>query len=206
MPRQPASWKIRQQSANNLQRLADENRPPMPVPKIDAEAIKIHIRDVPDFPKPGIVFKDITPLLANAAAFNAAIELLAAQIAPHAPQGLLAIESRGFIFGAALAQQMKLPLLLLRKPGKLPWHTERISYDLEYGSDALEIHQDAISAGSRYAIVDDVLATGGTAAAAVALIEKLGGHVAVCAFLMELSFLNGRARLPAKIVESLIEY
>lgn len=178
----------------------------MPAPKIDADTLKTHIRDVPDFPKPGIVFKDITPLLANAAAFSAAIEQLAAQIEPYKPQGVLAIESRGFIFGAALAQRMKLPLLLLRKPGKLPWKTERINYDLEYGSDALEIHQDAISDGSRYAIVDDVLATGGTAAAAVALVEKLGGHVVACAFLMELSFLNGRSRLPAKLVERLIEY
>jgi len=178
----------------------------MAAPKIDAEALKACIRDVPDFPKPGILFKDITPLLANAAAFGAAIEQLAAQIAPHAPQGLLAIESRGFIFGAALAQQMNLPLLLLRKPGKLPWETERINYDLEYGSDALEVHRDAISASSRYAIIDDVLATGGTAAAAVALVEKLGGIVAACAFLMELSFLDGRSRLPGKAIESLVDY
>ncbi len=171
-----------------------------------AAALKAHIRDVPDFPKPGILFKDITPLLANAAAFQSSIELLAARIAAHTPQALVAIESRGFIFGAALARELQLPLLLVRKPGKLPWKTAEISYQLEYGEDRLQIHGDAIESAARYAIVDDVLATGGTAAAASDLVRQQGGRVVCCAFLMELAFLAGRERLGDAALESLLTY
>jgi adenine phosphoribosyltransferase len=133
------------------------------------------VRAVPDFPKPGILFRDITPLLADAAGFAAAVDGLASLIVPHRPQGLAAIESRGFIFGAALAQRMSLPLLLVRKPGKLPRRTVSLSYQLEYGSDCVEMHADEIVSGQRYALIDDVIATGGTAAAAAGLIEQQGG-------------------------------
>ena len=179
---------------------------PLSSSDLSSDALKAHIRDVPDFPKPGILFKDITPLLADPAAFQASIEQLAARIAPHAPQGLLAIESRGFIFGAALAQRLQLPLLLVRKPGKLPWHTEQITYQLEYGEDTLQIHRDAVTAGGRYAIVDDVLATGGTAAATAELVRRQGGVVVACAFLVELGFLGGRQRLGDAALESLLLY
>lgn len=168
--------------------------------------IKSLIRDVPDFPKPGILFKDITPLLEDVSGFRMAIEALAAGVRPHRPTALIAIESRGFILGAPLALHMGLPLLLVRKPGKLPRRTESVAYQLEYGEDRLEVHADAILAGGRYAIIDDVLATGGTAAAVVALVKRLGGRLACCAFLIELGFLNGRPRLEPAPVESLIVY
>lgn len=176
----------------------------MPDPKL--EALKSRIRDVPDFPKPGIVFKDITPLLADAAAFAEVIEALAACVAPHAPEALLAIESRGFIFGAALALRLRLPLLLVRKPGKLPWRTARIEYQLEYGKDCLEMHDDAVARGRRYAIVDDLLATGGTAAATAELVRRQGGIVACFAFVIELDFLGGRRRLEGAALEALLHY
>ncbi|MDB5974115.1 MAG: adenine phosphoribosyltransferase [Nevskia sp.] len=168
--------------------------------------ISSFIRDVPDFPKPGILFRDITPLLANAAAFGAAIEQFAAAVEPHRVSALVAIESRGFIFGAALAQRLGLPLLLVRKPGKLPRRTVSVSYQLEYGTDRVEMHADEIVAGARYAVIDDVIATGGTAVAAAELVEKQGGTVACCAFLIELDFLKGRERLAGRTVESLLHY
>lgn len=164
------------------------------------------IRDVPDFPRAGVLFKDITPLLENPAAFAEVIAQLAARLRPHAPTALVAIESRGFLFGAPLALALGLPLVLVRKPGKLPRQTQRVDYALEYGVDVLEIHADAVSRGGRYAIVDDVLATGGTAAAVARLLEELGGTVACHAFLIELSFLAGRARLGTAAVESLVAY
>jgi adenine phosphoribosyltransferase (EC 2.4.2.7) len=164
------------------------------------------VRDVPDFPKPGILFRDITPLLADAEAFRQVIEALAAEIAPHRPEGLVAIESRGFVFGAALAQQMRLPLLLVRKPGKLPWQTVHVEYQLEYGSDRLEMHRDAVRPGGRYALIDDVLATGGTAAAACTLVEQQAGRLACCAFLLELEALGGRDRLAGQEIASLLRY
>jgi adenine phosphoribosyltransferase len=169
-------------------------------------AIAALVHDVPDFPKPGIVFKDITPLLADAAAFTAAIEALGRRIVRHAPQGIVAIESRGFIFGAALALKLGLPLLPVRKPGKLPRRTVSVAYQLEYGSDAIEMHHDAIEPGRRYAVVDDVIATGGTAAAAADLVVRQGGTLACCAFLIELGFLGGRLRLGAAPVEALLQY
>ncbi|MEK6805174.1 MAG: adenine phosphoribosyltransferase [Pseudomonadota bacterium] len=168
--------------------------------------IKALIRDVPDFPKPGILFKDITPLLADAGGFALAIEQLAIRVRPHAPAALVAIESRGFIFGAALAQQLKLPLLLVRKPGKLPAKKVSLGYQLEYGSDQIEMHADAVIKGQTYVIVDDVIATGGTAAAAARLIEMQGGRVACCAFLIELGFLKGRERLANHTVASVLQY
>ncbi|MDI3260239.1 MAG: adenine phosphoribosyltransferase [Sinobacteraceae bacterium] len=164
------------------------------------------IHDVPDFPKPGIVFKDITPLLADAQAFSAAIERLAGRLAAHGPAGIVAIESRGFIFGAALARELRLPLLPVRKPGKLPRKTVAARYELEYGSDALEMHADAIRAGVRYAVVDDVIATGGTAAATAELVRSQGGAVACYGFLIELSFLDGRRQLDGAPLEALIRY
>lgn len=168
--------------------------------------IRALIRDVPDFPKPGILFKDITPLLGDVDGFALAVNALAERIAVHRPDALVAIEARGFIFGTALAQALKLPLQLVRKPGKLPAATASVDYQLEYGRDRLEIHVDAISAGTKYAIVDDVLATGGTAAATAALVRKLHGEVACQAFLMELSVLGGRSRLQLDPVETLLSF
>jgi adenine phosphoribosyltransferase len=173
---------------------------------VPAVQISAYVHDVPDFPKPGILFRDITPLLAHAEAFGAAIDQLAALIAPHRAEGLVAIESRGFIFGAALARKLGLPLLLVRKPGKLPRPTVRQEYQLEYGSDCVEMHADDLQPGKRYAVIDDVIATGGTAAAAAALVEKQGGVVACCAFLIELGFLNGREHMGGRPVESLLHY
>ncbi len=168
--------------------------------------LKAFIKDVPDFPKPGIVFKDITPLLAAPAALGAAVDALAERTAALDAEGVLAIESRGFVFGALLAQRLGLPLQLVRKRGKLPRATVGIRYELEYGFDHLEMHADAVERGARYLIVDDVIATGGTAAAVADLVERQGAAVAACAFLLELGFLDGRARLGARPVVSLLEY
>jgi adenine phosphoribosyltransferase len=168
--------------------------------------IEALIVDVPDFPKPGIVFKDITPLLANPAAFGSAIELLAERCAGFRAEGILAIESRGFIFGAALAQRMKLPLELVRKRGKLPRASLSIRYELEYGVDHLEVHRDALRRGGRYLIVDDVIATGGTAGAVAELVAQQGAEVAACVFLIELAFLSGRSKLRGHEVVSLVTY
>jgi adenine phosphoribosyltransferase len=162
--------------------------------------------DVPDFPKPGIIFKDITPLLANPAAFRATIDALAERCAVVRADGILAIESRGFIFGSALAARMALPLQLVRKRGKLPRASVSIRYELEYGFDHLEMHTDAVLAGGRYLLVDDVIATGGTAAAVADLVERQGGIVAACVFVIELGFLNGRGKLRNHEVISLVEY
>jgi adenine phosphoribosyltransferase len=168
--------------------------------------IKSLIVDVPDSPKPGIVFKDITPVLANPQAFKAAIEQLAERAAHLRCDAVLAIESRGFILGAPLAQQLGLPLQLVRKRGKLPRAALRVSYELEYGVDHLEVHADAIHEGGRYLIVDDVIATGGTAAAVASLVLQQGATVAACLFLVELTFLAGRAKLDGLDVVSLISY
>jgi adenine phosphoribosyltransferase len=168
--------------------------------------IKRFIRDVPDFPKPGILFKDITPLLGDGAAFRKTIDLLAERVREHKPAALVGIESRGFIFGAALAHAMGVGLLPVRKPGKLPYKTKRVEYSLEYGTDALEMHEDAVSHGLRVVIVDDLLATGGTAAATARLVEEQGGVVAGFAFVVELDFLKGRGRLNGRPVESLLHY
>ena len=164
------------------------------------------IRDVPDFPKPGILFKDITPLLADPAAFSQAVDLLAGRLAEHETQGIVAIESRGFLFGAPIAQRLSVPLQLVRKPGKLPYDKVGQSYSLEYGTDRVEIHVDAIRAGARYAIVDDLIATGGTAAATVELVKQQGGVVACCGFVIELVALGGRDKLAGAEVVSLLQF
>lgn len=170
------------------------------------DAIKATIRDVPDFPKPGILFKDITPLLADVTAFTMAIDLLADRIRAHDADGIVAIESRGFLFGAAVAAKLSLPLQLARKPGKLPYKKVGVAYDLEYGSDRIEMHTDAIQAGKSYAVIDDLIATGGTAAATAELIELQKGRVACCAFVIELSFLDGAKRLGGRPIEALLRY
>ncbi len=164
-----------------------------------------YIRDVPDFPKPGIVFKDITPLLANGEAFSAVVSELACHVGSDV-DAIVGIESRGFIFGAALAQQLGLGLITVRKPGKLPANVHSIEYELEYGMDRLEIHRDALSAGHKVVVVDDLLATGGTAAATVQLVRKLGAEVDVCLFVIELSFLNGKKALGDVNIHSLLHY
>jgi adenine phosphoribosyltransferase len=168
-------------------------------------SLKAVIRDVPDFPKPGIVFKDITTLLKNPKAFRRALDLFTVLCGDHLADKVLAIESRGFIVGAPLADRLGLGFVPLRKPGKLPGKTMRHTYTLEYGEDCLEIHDDAVMPGERVLIVDDVIATGGTARAAGELVGKLGGVVAAYAFLVELSFLDGRSRLEGDVL-SLIRY
>jgi adenine phosphoribosyltransferase len=168
-------------------------------------SLKAVIRDVPDFPKPGIVFKDITTLLKNPKAYRRALDLFTVLCGDHLADKVLAIESRGFIVGAPLADRLGLGFVPLRKPGKLPGKTLRHTYSLEYGEDCLEIHDDAVMPGERVLIVDDVIATGGTARAAGELVGKLGGVVAAYAFLVELSFLDGRSRLEGDVL-SLIRY
>ena len=167
--------------------------------------LKTYIRDIPDFPKPGIVFKDITPLLADAAAFRAMIDTLVAPYRGRVDM-VLGIESRGFIIGAAAALALGTGIAIVRKPGKLPSRTHRASYELEYGTDALEIHDDAVGDGHRVLLIDDLLATGGTATAAIQLVQQCGGRVAACAFVIELGFLKGRARLAPHEVHALVCY
>ncbi len=164
------------------------------------------IRDVPDFPKPGIVFKDITPVLAAPAAFRDAIDLMAEPYQRSEIDAVLGIESRGFMFGAPLALQLGAAFVPVRKPGKLPRKATRVEYALEYGQDALEMHADSFEIGARVLIVDDVIATGGTAAATAELASQLGAQVVGAVFLMELGFLEGRARLRDVPVTSLIHY
>ena len=170
------------------------------------DRIRSLIRDVPNFPKPGIVFKDITPLLADADAFRATIDALAQRVEPLDADGILAIESRGFIFGAALANRAGLSLQLVRKRGKLPRASLSMAYELEYGVDHLEMHTDAVREGGRYLIVDDVIATGGTAAAVARMVGQQDAFVAACVFLIELTFLRGRERLGGHEVISLLTY
>ncbi len=164
------------------------------------------IRAVPDFPEPGILFRDITPLLADPRGFQQSIEALATIVRTHQAQELLAIESRGFVFGAALSLELGLPLHLVRKAGKLPRETIAERYSLEYGADELELHSDVILPGVRYAVIDDLIATGGTVEATVRLVQRAGGQVACCAFLIELLALEGRVRLPGVTVESVLQY
>jgi adenine phosphoribosyltransferase len=170
------------------------------------ERLKMLIRDVPDFPKPGIVFKDITPVLAAPAAFRDVIELMAEPHRRSEIDAVLGIESRGFMFGAPLALELGAAFIPVRKPGKLPRKATRVEYALEYGQDALEMHADSFEVGARILIVDDVIATGGTAAATAELATQLGGKVVGAVFLMELGFLNGRARLSDIPVISLVHY
>lgn len=169
-------------------------------------ALRAAIRDVPDFPTPGIMFKDVAPLLADAALFRQATDAMAAPFADGGITHVVAVEARGFIFGAPVAQRLGAGFVPVRKAGKLPWQTERIEYALEYASGILEIHRDACVPGSRVLVVDDVLATGGTAAATGALVERLGAQVVGFAVLIELSFLHGRAALRDRRVEALLAY
>jgi adenine phosphoribosyltransferase len=164
------------------------------------------IRDIPDFPKPGIVFKDITPVLLDARLFPRTTQAMAAPFAEDGITHVVGIESRGFILGAPIAQHLGAAFVPVRKPGKLPSTVEREEYALEYGLDALEVHRDALGDGNRVLIADDVLATGGTARAAWAVIERLGAHVVGCTFLMVLSLLPGAASLAGRRVETLITY
>ena len=163
---------------------------------MDVSSIKAAIRDVPDFPKPGILFKDVTPVLGDAKLFRATTDLFAERHAKSRLDCIAAIEARGFILGAALADRLGLGLVPIRKKGKLPYRTVEASYDLEYGSATLQMHEDAVAKGARVLLIDDLLATGGTAAACVGLIRQLGGVVVEVDFLVELAFLNGRAKLP----------
>jgi adenine phosphoribosyltransferase len=168
--------------------------------------LRAHIRDIPDFPKPGIVFKDITPLLLDHAALDAAVEGLAAWARPKGIDLVVAAEARGFILGAALARELSAGFVPARKPGKLPHETISAEYILEYGVDALEMHADALAHGARVLLHDDLLATGGTARALAELVEGAGGQIAGCAFLVELAFLDGRAKLAGYDVHALIRY
>lgn len=173
-------------------------------PRIDA--LRAFVRNIPDFPKPGILFRDLTPLMGNGPAFGDAIALLAQRVSVLQPTAIVAIEARGFIFGAAVAVTLRLPFVPLRKPGKLPGRTRQHRYDLEYGTDGIEIHEDALASGARVVVVDDLLATGGTAAAAIRLARDLGAEVAGACFVIELAFLQGRARLPDVPVDALMVY
>ena len=168
--------------------------------------LRDHIRDVPDFPEPGIVFKDITPLLGNAKAFDYAISLLVDKYNDSAFDGIARVESRGFLFGAPLARELGKSIVLVRKPGKLPAETYTTDYDLEYGANTLEIHVDGVEKGQKILIMDDLLATGGTLAATARLVEMAGGIVSGIGVIIELSFLDGRNNLSEYHVHSLIRY
>ena len=172
----------------------------------NAAYLKKYIRDIPDFPKKGIVFKDITPLLKDSRAFAMMAESIAVNHEDLGVTHVAVIESRGFLLGSAVASQLGVGLIPIRKKGKLPWKVHQASYELEYGTDVIEVHQDAAGPGDKVLIVDDVIATGGTAKAACELVEKLGAKVAGIALLIELGFLKGREKLPGRDVQALITY
>lgn len=171
-----------------------------------ADRLSALVRDIPDFPRPGITFKDITPLLADAGAFRAAVDGIAGRFDGVTVDRVLGVEARGFILAAPIAYRFGAGFTPVRKAGKLPWQVEAEEYALEYGTDLLEIHRDAVAPGERVLVVDDVLATGGTAAATVRLVERLGGEVVGLGFALELAFLDGRSRLPGRDVQSLVSY
>ena len=171
-----------------------------------AVLLRARIRDIPDFPKPGILFRDLTPLMGDGVAMQTTVEMLVEKIAPHRADTIVAIESRGFIFGAPVAVAMGIGFAPVRKPGKLPWRTTKRTYDLEYGTDSLEMHADAVVQGTRVVIVDDLLATGGTAAATAELVRAQGAQVVGIAFVVELELLRGRDRLPSVPVDALLSY
>lgn len=175
-------------------------------PKVTPDDLKRAVRNVPDFPKPGIQFKDITPILADRRLYAASIDLLAGSHRHGSIDAVVGIDARGFIFAAAVALKLGAAFVPVRKKGKLPYQTHEQSYDLEYGSSTVAIHVDAIPSAGRVLLVDDLLATGGTASAAVALLEKVGARILEVSFLIELSFLNGRDRLKGHPVRSLIVY
>jgi adenine phosphoribosyltransferase len=168
--------------------------------------LRARIRDIEDFPKPGILFRDLTPLMGHGPSMRACVELLSERVARHRPDVIVAVESRGFIFGAPVATALGLGFAPVRKPGKLPWNVIEKTYHLEYGTDSLEMHADAVRPGSRVVIVDDLLATGGTAAATADLVREQQGHVVAFAFVVELTALGGRARLGDAAADSLIQY
>jgi adenine phosphoribosyltransferase len=171
-----------------------------------AEDLKKLIRDIPDFPKPGIVFKDITPLLSDPAALSMAVEFLTQPYRAAGIDLVIGAESRGFIFATAVARNLSAGFVPIRKPGKLPSRTRGATYQLEYGTDSLEIHEDAVRPGSRVLMIDDLLATGGTMAACCKLVESLKGMIVGVAFLIELAFLNGRSKLSPYAIHSVIRY
>jgi adenine phosphoribosyltransferase len=168
--------------------------------------LKALIRDIPDFPKPGILFRDITTLLRDPAGLQYTIDTMAAQVNDLQPQYIVGMESRGFIFGAALAYKLGIGFIPVRKPGKLPAQVHTVEYALEYGTDKLQIHQDAVPSGARVVIVDDLIATGGTAVATAKLLHEIDAHLVGCAFVIELDALNGRSRLPDVPINSLVHY
>jgi len=173
---------------------------------MNSDDLRKLIRSIPDFPQPGIMFRDITPLLADSEAFGECIRLMADPYREQSIKAILAAEARGFIFAAPLALELQASFIPVRKPGKLPFETHSFHYELEYGSDSLEMHTDAVGSGDRVLLVDDLLATGGTVEACIQMAEKAGAEVVGCAFLIELSFLNARKRLGAHRVHSLIQY
>jgi adenine phosphoribosyltransferase len=173
---------------------------------MDTAELAAYVRDIPDFPTPGVTFKDITPVLASAEALDAAVSQLADYARPLDIDVVVGAEARGFLLGAALARELGAGFVLARKPGKLPRETVRAEYLLEYGTDALELHSDAVAEGARVLVHDDLLATGGTALALCELVEQLQGQVVGCAFFLELTFLRGRERLSRYDVRSLVSY
>jgi adenine phosphoribosyltransferase len=173
---------------------------------VGVDDLKRRIREIPDFPKPGILFRDITPLLADGRAFYQAIDYIGERYRDKSIDVVVGVEARGFIMGAALAYKLRAGNILIRKVGKLPYKTHRTTYGLEYGSDTLEIHQDAFKPGQRVLIADDLLATGGTISAAVDLVKQLGGEIVELAFLIELTALKGREKLKDYSVFSLLQY
>ena len=171
------------------------------------QLVKEKIRDIPDFPKKGIVFKDITTVVKDPEAFNYVIDYFAKKLEGKKVDYIAAIESRGFIFGAPLAYKLNVGLIIIRKPGKLPAETEKMTYDLEYGTDTIEIHRDAIEKGASVVLIDDLLATGGTASAACKLIEKVGGKLEAAGFVIDLTFLNGKSKMPQDLeIITMVEY
>lgn len=168
--------------------------------------LKTLIRDVPDFPREGVLFKDVTPLLADARGFRIAIDRLAEPFVGQRIDKVAGIESRGFFLGGPLALALAAGLVIVRKKGKLPWKTREVTYDLEYGTDTVEMHVDAVAPGERVLIVDDLVATGGTCGATVKLVRDAGAEIVGCAFLVELDFLGGRERLDVERIHSLLHY
>jgi adenine phosphoribosyltransferase len=173
---------------------------------VDFAWLKEHVRDIPDYPKPGIVFRDITPLLSAREAFVATVDGLSAPFIGEPIDKVIGIEARGFVFASPVAYHHRAGFVPVRKTGKLPWEIEREEYELEYGTDLLEIHRDAVAPGERVLIVDDVIATGGTAAATARLVERLGGEVVGFAFVIELGFLEGRKKIADYRIHSLVTY
>jgi len=168
--------------------------------------LKLLIRDLPDYPVKGVIFRDLTPLFKDGEALAWCVDRLARLFMDEGVQAVAAVEARGFIVGAPLALKLNVGFIPLRKPGKLPWRKRKVTYQLEYGQEAIEVHEDAVGKGDRILLVDDLLATGGTAAAAARLVEELGGVIAGMAFIVELAYLNGRSRLKGYKVRSLVVY